>query len=287
MRLIVYTLIFFNILTFAISFLSQGEQAPSAVKLSGQALDLVQTPAVNDWQSPVAPELPSASFPADASLDDKQRDVVEANEHLLIAQGQVPAAYQPNEVFTQLHYQLADYCLYIGPFEGTDVDSVVRNLTLNGILADLEKVEIAKEVVETRSFWRVIINTTVPEHIVNLVRSSGLASDLHIVKNRTDFDESVSISAGMYGTKANAEEIQRDLQRVSINSLVEHIERPVEGSERVITVEKAYLRLNRNNTTIFEQAVDKELFIRLFDVNDGDSENYVRVFRSDRCAAEA
>ena len=291
MRLIVYTLIFFNILTFALGLMERGTDSDGAVRLSGQALDLVQAPAVNSWQTPTAPELPSASFPADNELNSaRDRDISEAVDHLLIAQGQVPAAYTPERTVTQLHYKLADYCLYVGPFEGGDVESVVRNLSLNGILADIERVEVAKEVVETRSFWQVIISTTVPDHIITLIRSSDLVdlvSDLQVIKSKTDFDDMVTLSAGLFSQKSNAEELKRELQRISINSIIDHVDRPVEGSERVVTVDKSYLRLNRNNTSAFEQAVDRELFIRLFDVDDGDSENYVRVFRSDKCSFDA
>ena len=287
MRLIVYTLIFFNLLTFALSFTQQESSPQNGVRLSGKALDIVETPAVNNWQSPVAPTLPDASFPANQELQaDVNRDVSEANEHLLIAQGQVPTDYRPSQTVTQLHYQLADYCLYIGPFEDNDVSSVVRNLSLNGILADIETVEIAKEVVETRSYWRVVISTTVPDHIINLVQASDLVEELSVLKTKTDFDDLVTLSAGVYSNKGNAEELNRELERISINSMLEHVELPIEGSERVITVEKSYLRLNRNNTTTFEQAVDRELFVRLFDVSDGNSEDYVRVFRSDRCASK-
>ena len=285
MRLIVYTLIFFNILTFALSFTQQENAPQSGVKLSGKALDIVEVPAVNDWETPVAPIVPDASFPANEDLAANfNRDVAEANEQILIAQGQVPADYTPATVVTQLHYKLADYCLYVGPFEQSDIEAVVRNLTLNGILADIETVEIAKEVVETKSYWRVLINTTVPEHIITLVQSSDLVQELSVIKAKTDFDDMVTISAGVFSAKANAEELSRELERISINSLVEHVELPIEDSERVMVVEKSYLRLNRNNTTTFEQAVDRELFVRLFDVNDGNSEDYVRVFRSDKCA---
>ena len=285
MRLIVYTLIFFNILTFALSFTQQESAPQSGVKLSGKALDIVEVPAVNDWETPVAPVVPDASFPANEDLAANfNRDVAEANEQILIAQGQVPANYTPAKVVTQLHYRLADYCLYVGPFEQNDIEAVVRNLTLNGILADIETVEIAKEVVETKSYWRVLINTTVPENIITLVQSSDLVQELSVIKAKTDFDDIVTISAGVFSNKANAEELNRELERISINSLIEHVELPIEGSERVLVVEKSYLRLNRNNTTTFEQAVDRELFVRLFDVNDGNSEDYVRVFRSDKCA---